>query len=66
MDGDDDDDDDDDDEVELHGPRMSVDVLRTNYDQCRSMVQCCFTSTETVRLIKTDSPGRPPRPLNNS
>ena len=25
------------------------------------MVQCCFTSTETVRLIKTESPGRPPR-----
>ena len=25
------------------------------------MVQCCFTSTETVRLIRTGSPGRPPR-----
>ena len=25
------------------------------------MVQCCFTSTETIRLIRTGSPGRPPR-----
>jgi len=40
---------------------MSVDILRTNCDQCRSMVQCCFTSTETVGLIRTESPGRPPR-----
>ena len=39
---------------------MSVDILRTNCDQCRSMVRCCFTSTETVRLIRTESPGRPP------
>ena len=43
-------------------PRMSVDILGTNRDQCRSMaVQCCFTSTETVRPIRTESPGRPPR-----
>ena len=34
---------------------MSVDILRTNCDQCLSLVQCCFTSTETVRLIKTES-----------
>ena len=27
------------------------------------MVQCCFTSTETIRLVRTDSPGRPPRLL---
>ena len=40
---------------------MSVDILGTNCDQCRSMVQCCFTSTETVRLSRTESPGRPPR-----
>ena len=40
---------------------MSVDILGTNCDQCRSRVQCCFTSTETVRLIRTESPGRPPR-----
>ena len=26
-----------------------------------SMVQYCFTSTETMRLVRTDSPGRPPR-----
>ena len=51
----------DDDEVEFHVPRMSVDILGTNCDQCLSMVQCCFASTETVRLVRTDSPGRPPR-----
>ena len=38
-----------------------MDILGTNCDQCRSMVQCCFTSTETVRLIRTERPGRPPR-----
>ena len=32
-------------------PRMSVDILGTN----------CFTSTETVRLITTESPGLPLR-----
>ena len=42
-------------------PLMSVDILGTNWDQCLSMVQCCFTSTETVRLFRTESPGRPPR-----
>ena len=42
-------------------PRMSVDILGTNCDQCLSMVQCCFTSTETVRLIRTENPGRLPR-----
>ena len=31
---------------------MSLDILGTNYDQCRSMVKCCFTSTETVKLIR--------------
>ena len=35
--------------------RMSVDILGANCDQCRSTVQCCFTSTETVRLIRTVS-----------
>ena len=45
---------------------MSVDTLGTNCDQCRSMVQCCFTSTETVRLIRTESPGRPPRLSHSS
>ena len=46
--------------------RMSVDIVGTNCDQCRSTVQCCFTSTETVRLIGTESPGRPPRLLHSS
>ena len=45
---------------------MSVDILGTNCDQCVSMVQCCFTSTETVRLIRTRSPGRPPRLSHSS
>ena len=35
---------------------MSADVLGTNCDQCLSMVQCCFTSTETVRLIRSGNP----------
>ena len=30
------------------------------------MVQCCFMSTETRRLIRTDSPGRPPQPSHSS
>ena len=55
------DDDDDDDDVELHVLGCRVDILGTNCDQCVSMVQCCFTSTETVKLIRTGSPGRPPR-----
>ena len=46
-------------------PRMSVDILGTNCDQCLSMVQCCFTSTETVRLIMTESTGRSPRLLSH-
>ena len=33
---------------------MSIDIVGTNFDQCLSMVQCCFTSTETVRLIRTE------------
>ena len=36
---------------------MSVDVLGTNCDQCVSMVQCCFTSTETMRLIRKRGKG---------
>ena len=31
-------------------PRLSVDHIGTNCDQCRFMVQCCFTSTETIML----------------
>ena len=40
---------------------MSVDILGTSWDQCWSMVQYSFTSTETRRLVRTDSPGRPPQ-----
>ena len=40
---------------------MSVDILGRSWDRCRSMVQYSFTSTETRRLVRTDSPGRPPR-----
>ena len=40
---------------------MSIDMLATNCDQRVSMVQCCFTSTETIRGIRTGSPGRSPR-----
>ena len=47
-------------------PRMSVDILGTNCDQCVSMVHCCFASTETVRLIGTESPGRPLRLSHSS
>ena len=60
------DNDDDDDDVELHVLGYQVDILGTNCDQCLSMGQCCFTSTETVRLIRTDSPGRPPRLSHSS
>ena len=56
-----DDDDDDDDDVELNVLGCRFFILGTNCDQCLSMVQCCFTSTETTRLIRTGSPGRPPR-----
>ena len=37
---------------------MSVDILGTSWewDQCRSMVQYSFTSTETRRLRRTDIP----------
>ena len=39
---------------------MSADILGTSWDQCRSVVQYSFTSTETRRFVRTDSPGRPP------
>ena len=45
---------------------MSVDILGTSWDQCRSMVQSIFTSTETRRLVRTDSPGGPPRLSHSS
>ena len=47
---------------------MSSDVGLTYYgqtDQWVSMVQSCFTSTETIRLIRTGSPWRSP-PLSHS
>ena len=45
---------------------MSVDILGTSWDQCQSMVQYSFTSTETRRLVRTDRPGRPPRLSHSS
>ena len=45
---------------------MSADILGTSCDQCRSMVQYSFTSTETKRLVRTDNPGRPPRLSHSS
>ena len=57
---------DDDDDVELNVLGCRVDILGTNCDQCGCMVQCYFTSTETVRLIRTRSPGRPPRLSHSS
>ena len=44
---------------------MSVDILGTNCDQT-SMVQHCFTSTKTIRLVRTESPERPPRLSHSS
>ena len=55
-----------DDDVELNVLGCQVDIFGTNCDQCVSMVQCCFTSTETVRLIRTESPGRPPQLSHSS
>ena len=49
----------DDDDVELNVLGCRIDILGRNCDQRVSMVQCCFTSTETVRLVRTRSPGRP-------
>ena len=43
-------------DVELHVLGCRVDILGTSCDQCLSMVQCRFTSTETARLIRTGSP----------
>ena len=30
------------------------------------MMKCCFKSTETVRFVRTGSPGRPPRLSHSS
>ena len=35
---------------------MSGDILGTSWDQCRSMVQYSFTSTETRRLVRDGQP----------
>ena len=45
---------------------MSADVLGASCDRCRSMVQYSFTSTETISLVRTDSPGWPPRLSHSS
>ena len=45
---------------------MSTDILGANCDQCVCMVQCWFTSTETIRFIRARSPGRPPRLSHSS
>ena len=58
--------DDDDDYVELSVLGCRVEILGTNCDQCVCMVQRCFTSTETVRLIRTGSQERPPRLSHSS
>ena len=50
----------DDDEVLLNVLRCQL-TLGTSWDQCRGTVQYSFTSTETRRLVRADSPGRPPR-----
>ena len=54
------------DDVELDVLGCQVDIFGTNCDQYLSMVQCCFTSTETIRLVRTGSPGRPPRLSHSS
>ena len=56
----------DDDEVELNVLGGRVDILGTNCDQCECMVEGRFTSTETVRLIRTGDPRRPPRRPHSS
>ena len=52
--------------VEFNVLVRRLDTLGTNCDQCLSMVQCCFMSTEAVRLIRTGNPGRPPRLSHSS
>ena len=55
------------DEVELHvlGCLLTW-LLGANCDQCRRTVQYCFTSTETIRLVRSESPGRPSRLSHSS
>ena len=54
------------DDVELNVLGCRADILGTNCDQCVSMVQCCCTSTEIIRLVRTGSSGRPPRLSHSS
>ena len=54
------------DDVELNVLGCRVDILGTNCDQCMCMVQCCFMATETIRLIRTESPGWPPQHSHSS
>ena len=56
----------DDDDVEFNVLGCRVDILGTNCDQCVCMVQCCLTSTETIMLIWTGSPGQPLRLSHSS
>ena len=35
--------------------------MTSDHHQCVCMVQCCFKSSETIRLIRDGSSGRPPR-----
>ena len=52
---------DDDDEVMLNVLRCQLTYYGQVVDQCRSIVQYIFTSTETRRLVRAGSPGGPPR-----
>ena len=48
-------------------PRVSVEIIiRNKLWPVPKHVQCCFTSTEIVRLIRTGIPGRPPRLSHSS
>ena len=45
---------------------MSIDILGSSWDQYMSVVQYSFTSTKTMRLVRTGSPGRPPQLSHSS
>ena len=59
---------DDDDEVMLNILRCQLTyyLLGTSCDWCRSTVQYSFMSMKTRRLVRMDSPGRPPRLSHSS
>ena len=52
--------------VQLCCLMSSVDILGASWDQCWSMVQYCFKSMETIRLVRTVSPGQPPQLSHSS